>query len=124
VVAFGGGEVSAHPVPHIASSVAFRFAAEGRTLVISGDTDYGPGIVAAARGADLLVLECATPDAGKLDGHVTPALCARIAAEAAVGKLVLTHFYPAADEIDAAAEVRRHWPGVVVAAEDFLDLVV
>jgi ribonuclease BN (tRNA processing enzyme) len=123
-VELGRGRVSGHPVPHIASSIAYRFEEEGRVLVISGDTDYGPGIVEAARGADLLVLECATPDGQKLAGHLTPSLCARVAAEAAVRRLVLTHFYPPADGVEVRATVEAHWPGDVVVAEDFLELEV
>jgi len=45
-VSVGEAQVSAHPVSHIDSSIAYRFEAAAKVLVISGDTDYDARIVA------------------------------------------------------------------------------
>ena len=54
-----------------------------------------------SKNADLLILECSHPDGMKAKGHLTPSLCGKIAAKANAKKLVLTHFYPEADKVDA-----------------------
>lgn len=38
------------------------------------------------------------------------------------GTVALTHVYPATDELDLVAEVRRGYDGEVIVAEDGLDL--
>ena len=124
-VAIGLARVSGHPVRHLDSSVAYRFReprAQGgeAVLVLSGDTDDATAMIEVAREADVLVLECSTPDEEPIAGHLTPMGAAGIAAAADVQRLLLTHLYPAADRIDVAAAVRARWPGAVETAEDFL----
>ena len=107
------------------SSIAYRFEAGGRSLVFSGDCDVDPGIVALARGADLLILDCSTLDAGKVAGHLSAGECGRVAAEAGVAKVVLTHFYPiAGPDEQRAQECRRWYDGTIVLAEDLMVLEV
>lgn len=55
----GDVKVTAFPVKHdpVRPAVAYRFDAGGRSVVISGDTAPTPELVAAAKGADLLVSE-------------------------------------------------------------------
>lgn len=103
----GPVRVEAREVVHTKPSVAYRLTCEDRTLVYSGDVGDCPQIVEAARGADLLLLECAQPDDDPIDSHLTPSLCGRIAAAANPGHLVLTHFYPAVLETDIVGAVRR-----------------
>lgn len=103
----GDVRVEAREVVHIRPSLAYRLVRDGRTLVYSGDVGECPQIVEAARGADLLLLECAQPDDDPLESHLTPTQCGRIAAAARPGHLVLTHFYPAVLETDIAGAVRR-----------------
>jgi ribonuclease BN (tRNA processing enzyme) len=107
------------------NSIAYRFEAHGRAVVFSGDCDEDPGIVALARGADLLILDCSTLDVGKVAGHLSAGECGRVAAEADVARVVLTHFYPiiGADE-QRAQECRRCYRGDIVLAEDLMELEV
>jgi ribonuclease BN (tRNA processing enzyme) len=55
-------------------------------------------------------------------GHLTPSGVARIASEAGVRRVVLTHIYPAADELDLRSEVGRGFGGEVIVARDGLRL--
>ncbi|MBC8103240.1 MAG: ribonuclease Z [Cytophagales bacterium] len=68
----------------------------GRKAVFSGDTLYSPELVALAEGADLLVHEAtyAAEDKPLADraAHSTTTGAARVAAEASVRQLCLTHF--------------------------------
>ena len=115
-----GLTIKSAPVNHIDSSLAYRVEAEGRALVYSGDTDVSETLVELARGADLLVLECANPF--KVPGHLTPEQAGRMAARAGVPRLVLTHFYPPCDEVDVTALAAREFNGEIIRAEDGLGL--
>lgn len=90
----------------------------GRRLVFSSDTGPGGELPERARGAELLVVECTTPDAYEMDGHLSPARVAALCAEAAPKRVVLTHIYPDTAADDPAARVAARWAGPVTAAVD------
>lgn len=116
-----GIEVRTAPTVHTPQSVAFRLQGPaGTSIVYSGDTDWAETLVQLAEGADLLVCEAAFPEGRKVEGHLTPALAGRIAARAGVRRLMLTHFYPACDAVDIAAQCRRSWSGPLLLARDLM----
>ncbi len=95
----------------------------GRTVVYSGDTRPSVHVTAMARGADLLIHE-ATFSSEELaraeeTGHSTAAQAARIATEAAVTRLVLTHISPryTRDAPELLAEARAVFANVIVAKD-------
>jgi ribonuclease BN (tRNA processing enzyme) len=111
---------AAHPGGRLGElSLGYVLAdAAGRRLVFSGDTGGGPALTEAARGADVLVVECSTPDEFAMDGHLTPERVGRLCRDADPGLVVLTHLYPAAAALDLPALVGRHWRGPVIPARD------
>lgn len=115
-VALGEVVIKSAPTNHTEGSLAYRVEAEGRALVYSGDTDESESLVELAKGADLLVLECANPF--KVPGHLTPVEAGRLAAKAGVPRLVLSHFYPPCDAVDVAALVAAEFEGEIIKAED------
>ncbi|MBI4162017.1 MAG: MBL fold metallo-hydrolase [Acidobacteria bacterium] len=120
-----GFRVAGRPVAHIPSSVAYRVESpEGKAFVYSGDTDFCAAIVDLARGADLLLIECSTPNAAKVAGHLTPRLAGEVGARAGVRRLVLTHFYPACEKADVEAECREAYSGEILLARDLLRLEI
>ncbi len=115
-----GCRLSWAPAEHRPESIAYRLEGEDGVFVYTGDTEYSESVVELARGAHTLLIECSFPDAGPVPGHLTPSSAARIASEAGVERVVLTHVYPTADELDLQAEVGRGYAGEVVVAEDGL----
>ena len=127
--------------PPIRESYALRFDTPDRSVAFSGDTTYSPSVVALAKGADVLVHEvmylpaldaliASEPNAKTLREHLlashsTPEQVGRVATEAGVGTLVLSHFVPGgpmvADETWLAA-VRPHFSGRIVIAHDLMTL--
>jgi ribonuclease BN (tRNA processing enzyme) len=120
----GGGRVEAFAVDHpqdrlSTGCLGYRFFdADGRLAVFSGDTGPCPGLEEAARGADLLVIECSTPDELATPGHLAPRDVGHICQAARPRQVVLTHQYPAAAALDLAAAVGKYYQGQVEQARD------
>ena len=119
-----GYRLSWAPAKHRPESIAYRLETDGKAFVYTGDTEYSEAVVELARGAHTLLIECSFPDDAPVPGHLTPSSVARIASEAEVERVVLTHVYPAADALDLVKEVGRGYPGKVIVAEDGLKLEV
>ncbi len=91
---------------------------EGAVLAYSGDGEAGAGLLAAAREADLLLVECSTPDELYTPGHLTPSRVGELCAAARPRRVVLTHLYAPAAALDLPALVRRRFDGPVETAAD------
>jgi ribonuclease BN (tRNA processing enzyme) len=137
-------KVTCAAVPHgmMKHALAYRFDAPDRSIVISGDTSRSESLIRLARGADVLVHEALFPaavdrlasrvsNAADLKrhlyaAHTTAEECGRIAAEAGVKTLVLSHLVPADDPLvteqmwgDAA---RLHFSGRVIVGKDLMEV--
>lgn len=87
------------PVRHPVPAYAVRVEAEGRTFVYTGDTNVCPELADFAEGADLLLADAAFPRErwnAELP-HMSAWHAGQLAAQARVGRLVLTHFLPGGD---------------------------
>ena len=93
-------------------------------MVFSGDTGYCRAIVDLSKGADLLVLEASFPEGQAVEGHMTPAEAGRVAAEAGVERLVLTHFYPEVLATDIEGQCRQAYGGTLILARDLMEIEV
>jgi ribonuclease BN (tRNA processing enzyme) len=128
--------------PPVTQSYAFRFDTNDRSVVISGDTAYAPELAEFARHADLLVHEVMylpaiealvkrLPNAARLREHLLaahslPGDVGKIATEAGVKKLVLTHFVPGDDptisDKDWSADVEKTFKGQIVVGKDLMEI--
>jgi len=128
--------------PPIDDAFAYRFDLPGWSVVISGDTAPSQNLVRLARGADVLVHEVLLADAAEvarwlekppehplvqhvLRSHTSFRDVGRIAREAGVGTLVLSHFVPGDAPVDkdaVLAEIRKSFHGKVVFGEDLMVL--
>ncbi|WP_238085302.1 MULTISPECIES: ribonuclease Z [Pseudescherichia] len=100
-------------------------AVPGKKLALFGDTAPCPGALALARGADVMVhettLEAEMEEKANSRGHSSTRQAARLAQEAGVGKLVMTHISSRYDNEGSQrllAECRAIFPDTLL-AEDF-----
>jgi len=128
--------------PPITQSYAYRFDAKDRSIVISGDTAYAPELAEFAKGADLLVHEAMylpaiekliqqNPSATRLREHLLAAHTStedvgRIAAQAGVKTVVLSHLVPGDDptitDEQWAKGVRKNFKGRVIVGKDLMEI--
>ena len=95
------------PANHSAGALHLRFESPTSSVVFSGDTGPSEELVTLARGASLLVCECAGSDAEPVPGHLTPSEVAHLVAEARPEAVWLTHLYPHVDPEEAVRTVAR-----------------
>lgn len=112
------------PSDHRPESIAYRLDSDRGSFVYTGDTGYTESVVELARGAHTLLIDCTFPDDRPFPGHLTPTGVARIASEAGVGRVILTHISPQAERLDLVSQVARGYEGEVIVAEDGLKLDV
>ena len=130
-------------------SLSYRFESRDRSIVFSGDTPYSTGLIALARGTDVLVCEAmdvvsmrrgfdqivangAYADNPEgvwqhiVETHTSTEDAGRMAAEAGVETLVLNHLLPGAlneiaDEVYVEG-ARAHFDGDVIVGRDLMVL--
>ena len=95
----GGVRVRTTTGDHYIPSFAIRVEADGAALCYSGDTAPSAAVVALACAADLFICEAALdqPEASGIRGHCTPEEAGRMATQAGVGRLLLSHFWYGTD---------------------------
>jgi ribonuclease BN (tRNA processing enzyme) len=128
--------------PPITQAYAYRFDAKDRSIVISGDTAYAPELAEFAKGADVLVHEAMyLPAIEKLikehaastrlrehllAAHTSTEDVGRIAAQAGVKTLVLTHFVPGDDPTITDEQwtegVRQNFKGRIIVGRDLMEI--
>jgi ribonuclease BN (tRNA processing enzyme) len=122
---YDGFSILARPADHTPHSLAYRVETQsGKSLVYSGDTGFSNDIAKLATGADLMVLECSFPDGKEVQGHLTPSQAGRIASQANVHRLLLTHFYPECLATDIEAQCRKTYSGELILARDLLRVLI
>jgi len=110
---------------HSENSRAYRFEKGDRSVVFTGDSDYDSSLVGFSKKASLLVADCSFPDSEKVPGHMVPRECGRLAKEAGVRTLILSHLYPTEyPETERVKECREVYDGTVVLAEDLMEFDV
>jgi len=134
-----GFDVAAMETRHSMRCLAYRFAAgdgygdgtgngdqKDGPVVFSGDTEAFTDLVEFADGAAILVHDCSFPDDVDVSNHPTPAVLGGVLsdADAAVGRVYLTHLYPHTDgrHEEMLDSIGEHWDGDVRFARDGLSL--
>jgi ribonuclease BN (tRNA processing enzyme) len=128
--------------PPLEDAFAYRFDLPGWSVVFSGDTAPSPSLTHLAEGADVLVHEVLLADAAEVArwlekppehalvqhvvrSHTSFRDVGRVARDAGVKTLVLSHFVPGDAPVDrdtVLAEIRKSFQGKVVFGEDLMVL--
>ena len=125
-LSFSDWSVRSLPVLHTENSLGYRFSdLREKVFAYSGDSDYCNALVTLAQDAQVALIKAAYPSEHKVDGHLTPELAGKIAAEARVGKLIVTHLYPLCDQYDLLKEIESAgYQGPAAIAYDGMSLSV
>ena len=103
---------------HTDSSLAWRADVGPSSVTYTGDSCEVPEVVELAQGSHLFVCECSFADEHAIPTHLTPSSAARMARDAHVHCLLLTHFYPGLDPLEARAVAARTFEGSIEIAHD------
>ncbi len=125
-VAFRGEHLSAFAARVVHGSVpalAWRVEIGGKSIVFSGDTNGEGDLVSLAKDADLLIAHNAVPEgATGIERwlHMPPSVIGRIAQQAHVKQLVLSHrmLRTLGKEEESLSEIRKSFLGPVAFAND------
>jgi len=120
----GDTRIVPKPVVHVAdlSCVGYRLEYKRKTLVYSGDAQYCDSLVRLCDDADVAVLDCSFPANKPGPVHMHAGECGRVAREAGVNCLVLSHFYPVADRYDVKAQAGEEYGGTIRKGRDLLTI--
>ena len=124
-ITLGPFDLSCFPLPHYVDNFGFRLQSPELTVAYTGDTGPSPDLVALSRNADLLVADSTdryqTAD-DNWDDHLllTAVEAGRVAREASVEALLLTHFWPGNDREKAAHAASSQYAGKVLIADEGL----
>jgi ribonuclease BN (tRNA processing enzyme) len=134
--------------PPVFPSFAFRFDTDDGSIVVSGDTRPTPNLVTLAQGADILVHEVMDPgvtarlqetaprwrdqtgwaasDRHMMAAHTSLDEVGKVAAEASVKKLVLSHFIPSFGVSDDRwlEGASAGFDGEVIVGRDLLEIAL
>lgn len=103
----GGVRLDTRPAVHSAGALHLSFTGpDGFRVVFSGDTGPSAALADLARGADVLVTECAVPEPDPWNSHLCPPEVAALIDAARPKRVVLTHLYPMVDPEEALRVVR------------------
>ena len=130
VFTLDGVKITTTNVPHTAYTLAYRFDAQGQSVVVSGDLTYSKKLIKLAGNTDILVIDThlvgdfiknLPPAALKnmKKAHATVEDVARMGAESGAAKLILTHLPPVPfDEDKLKNDVAKIYKGDIEVARD------
>jgi ribonuclease BN (tRNA processing enzyme) len=114
----GPWQVTTLPMHHGIPANGYRLETEGKVLAYTGDTGPCEQVVAVARNADWLIIECSFPDGQAMATHLTAGEAGLLAAQAQCRRVLLTHFYPECFEVDIGFQCRKFFNGEIELASD------
>jgi ribonuclease Z len=132
----GGIKVTAFAVEHIKPAYGYRIDFDGRSVVLSGDTNFDENVITHGAGADLVVHEVAgiSPELLKLAAfqsilslHTTPSQAGTVFRRIHPKLAIYTHITqlgtpaaPPPSVADIVNETRQTYQGPLVVGEDLM----
>jgi ribonuclease BN (tRNA processing enzyme) len=140
-----GVSISTAEVAHTAFTLAYRFDADGKSIVISGDLSYSESLIHLSKDANVLVMDASgyirkrdpgqgpprrepkrvrTGDKDWPKPHASLDEIAQMAEKAKAKKMVLTHYGPGEIDKEATAGViQKIYHGEIIFGRDLLETV-
>jgi ribonuclease BN (tRNA processing enzyme) len=114
-----GVTVTALGIPHgNIPTLAYRVQTQNVAIVFSSDqTGTNPRFLEFAKGANVLIMHLAIPVSDNRPVHASPAVVGRIAQEASVGRLIVSHIGQF-DLDPAIAELKKFYTGALTVGAD------
>jgi len=117
VLDIGGVTVRFVAAVHSIPALSMSFEYQGKRLVYSGDTEPNPALRQLAEGADMLLCEATLTEDRRVPGHCVGADVGRLAMEARVGRLLVTHFETRFPVSGITHEVRQTFAAAIEVKE-------
>lgn len=121
LISLGKLKVKCFDVKHEGHSSAFRIEERDKVVCYSGDSAYCKNLIEACKNADLAILDSTLPEKWKVPAHMTGEDAGKLAQEACVKKLVLTHIAGAYLKY-AVYDAQKHYKGPVIIAKDMMKI--
>jgi len=104
---------------HKDTCYSIKVEENGKTFVFSADTGWNDELIEFAKDSDLFICETSLYNKfyGRVEGHLTAGEVGKIAEEARVKQLVLSHLPHYGDHKDLVDEVKENYSGKVELAE-------
>ena len=125
VLHVGGAEIRVRAARHSVPAVGYTVSFDGKTFGYTGDTNTLPSLAEDYHGCDLLLADGLFPKDSWTEGkpHLSAELAARLAADAAAGRLIITHLNPFIPRRILLQEARAVFPHTQLAeAGDVIEL--
>jgi ribonuclease BN (tRNA processing enzyme) len=113
-----GLQVKSAPTGHTPYSVAYSLQCQKLKIVYSGDAAPQGELVTLAADADILISECSFPSGWQNNEHLNSDSLGKIASQAGVKSLIVTHRYPPALDVDLEKQIHQHYKGSIHLATD------
>jgi len=111
---------------HFNPTLGYRWKFGKFVAVYGGDGGFSDNLIHLASDANFLILESSYPANRFVSGHLTTKEAGKVAREAGVKRLMLTHFYPEIanmDEKEIKREVKSSgYEGEIIIAKDLMTL--
>ncbi|MDI3534495.1 MAG: hypothetical protein PWQ82_860 [Thermosediminibacterales bacterium] len=115
-IKFGSTVVEFFEVKHPIECYGMKFMGNKKKICYSADTEYFPEIINEVSGADVFLCEASVlqEDEKTAKGHLSGPQAAKIAIEAGISRLILTHFWPYYDSETILNEAKSASSGVEI----------
>jgi len=126
-VDLGRSSVRVGNARHSVPAVCYRFETDTEAVTVSGDTEFAPSVAELAEGSRLLIHECPFPvHMGAVPDHTQASEVGRVAADAHVGAVVLTHLFQevVGHEEEMKDAIRKAFAGEVIVGRDLMTITV
>lgn len=118
-ILFDDIEVIADEVPHLPPTFALTILKDRKKIFYTSDTAYDERLIDLAAGASIFLCEASLArDINDGVAHLNGLQAGKLAADADVSKLILTHLWPHFDSREILRDASEEFNGIIELAED------